>query len=119
MELTKFLDTLNLIASHQLYPMERTVTIPVTLPYVTAGGSPCVALKSVNVGFDWDSGKIFLVPEEPLMKVADFTESPNTIREMQKEIGGLVYEAAGYRSEIRRLKRKVKELENAHLQQTN
>lgn len=30
------------------------------------GGTPCVAVTSLNVGFDWDNGKLILVPQHPL-----------------------------------------------------
>jgi hypothetical protein len=31
------------------------------------GGTPCVFVKSCGVGFDWDHGRLILVPEKDLI----------------------------------------------------
>ena len=34
------------------------------------GGAPCVAVKDIQIGFDWDHGKILLEPEIPLTRLS-------------------------------------------------
>lgn len=46
-------------------PHEAKVVIPVLRPN-TPGGTPCVGIKSVDIGFDWDNNKLFLVPEHQI-----------------------------------------------------
>lgn len=41
------------------------VVIPVVRPG-TLGGTPCVEVKQVAAGFDWDAGKVMLYPEHEL-----------------------------------------------------
>lgn len=43
------------------------------------GGTPCVSVASLNVGFDWDNGKLILVPEHPLTQLT--AEDVAAIRE--------------------------------------
>jgi len=35
----------------------------------TVGGTPCVKVADINVGFDWDNGKILLTTESPLTEL--------------------------------------------------
>jgi hypothetical protein len=32
----------------------------------TVGGTPCVSVKHLNVGFDWDNGKVMIETDVPL-----------------------------------------------------
>ncbi len=46
----------------------------------TAGPHPCIPVRDVYMGFDWDSGKLIIHPEQPLTaltpeQVADITDS--------------------------------------------
>lgn len=45
------------------------VVIQLSTPSV--GGTSCVGVASVCAGFDWDHGKLFIVPSEPLVKRND------------------------------------------------
>lgn len=119
MELTDFIKSLNSLAKHRNGNEWVVVSIPISKLFATVGGSPRVAVENIQAGFDWDSGQMFIIPKEPLMLVSEHTEASETIKNLQDKNGWLEYEANGYKSEIKRLKRKVKELENANLQQTN
>ena len=79
------------------------VVIQIKLPYSTVGGSPTVAVKTANMGFDWDSGKFIFQTEEPLTPSdRDFAKQ---MREMQERAGWADYENRGLKAEIRRLKK--------------
>lgn len=83
------------------------VVIRIKMPYTTVGGSPTVKIKTVQMGFDWDSGKFMLCPEE------DLTPSDRgfakQMTEMQIRDGNADYENRNLKAEIRRLKKKLAE----------
>ena len=83
------------------------VVIGIKLPYSTVGGSPFAKVKSVQMGFDWDQGKFFIMPEESLTPSdRDFAKQ---MREMQERAGWADYENRNLKAEIRRLKKKIAE----------
>ncbi len=86
---------------------DATVVIQIKLPYSTVGGSPFVKVKNVQMGFDWDQGKFFIVPEEPVTPSdRDFAKQ---MQEMQERAGWADYENRNLKAEIRLLKKKLKE----------
>lgn len=48
---------------------EMELSIRVLAPG-SIGGAPCVAVKDIQIGFDWDHGKILLEPEIPLTRLS-------------------------------------------------
>lgn len=100
MNLNSLLECLQQVAQRK---RDYDVAIEITKPFTTVGGSPYVEVKSVRVGFDWDAGRIFLVPETPLTN-----EGPDfaiKFKELQSKAGWLEYENRGLKSENRRLKK--------------
>lgn len=82
------------------------VVIQVKLPYSTVGAQPIVKVKSVQMGFDWDSGKFIITPEESLTPSdRDFAKQ---MTEMQERAGWADYENRNLKAEIRRLKKLLK-----------
>lgn len=83
------------------------VVIGIKLPYSTVGGSPFTKVKSVQMGFDWDQGKFFLTPEEPLTPSdRDFAKQ---MKEMQEREYWADHENRNLKAEIRRLNKKIKD----------
>ena len=83
------------------------VVIGIKLPYTTVGGSPFAKVKTVQMGFDWDAGKFFIMPEEELTpRDRDFAKQ---MREMQERAGLADHENSNLKAEIRRLKKKITE----------
>lgn len=83
------------------------VVIQIKLPYSTVGGSPFAKVKSVQMGFDWDHGKFFIMPEEELTPSdRDFAQQ---MRDMQERAGWADHENRNLKAEIRRLKKKLTE----------
>jgi len=35
------------------------------------GGTPCVGIERITVGFDWDCGKVFILPNKKLVEVQE------------------------------------------------
>lgn len=71
-------ELLNLLTSHQAH-REWDLCIEVFSPGAI-GGTPCVPVKAINAGFDWDAGKIIIEAEADLTvlsakDVADINQS--------------------------------------------
>ena len=49
------------------------VVIELSTPGV--GATPCVGIKNIYAGFDWDHGKLLIVPQEPLVKKNDISNA--------------------------------------------
>jgi len=81
------------------------VVIRIKMPYTTVGASPTVKIKTAQMGFDWDSGKFMLYPEEDLTPSdRDFAKQ---MTEMQTRAGNADYENRNLKAEIRRLQKKL------------
>ena len=79
------------------------IVIEIKKSFTTVGGTPFVEVKSVKAGFDWDKGKIFLIPETPLTNEdVDFAKK---FKELQDRAGWLEYENRGLKAEIKKLKK--------------
>ncbi|EJG5415719.1 hypothetical protein NAD41_002358 [Salmonella enterica] len=57
---------------------ERLV-IPVELPHASIGATPSVAVVNVSAGIDWDSGTVFLHPQQKLTPL-----SPDELEEIKQ-----------------------------------
>jgi hypothetical protein len=66
---------------------------------------PTVKVKTMNMGFDWDSGKFIITPEEDLAPSdRDFAKQ---MKEMQDRAGWSDYENRNLNAEIKQLKKKL------------
>lgn len=93
------------------------VVIQIKLPYTTVGGMPTVKIKNVQMGFDWDMGKFIITPEEELTPSdRDFAKQ---MKEMQDRAGWADYENRNLKADIRQLKKKIEELNNANSKQVD
>lgn len=85
------------------------VCIPIITPSAI-GGTPCIDIKSIQLGFDWDNNKLMLYPIEDLSRT-DHDYLAN-IRKEAAELGWSVYEMGNLKREIKFLKKLLKEKEN-------
>lgn len=92
-----------------LQPREdANVVVSIKLPYSTIGVQPFVAVKSVQMGFDWDAGKFFIYTEEDLTPSdRDFAKQ---MREMQDRAGWADSENRRLKAEVNQLKKRIEEL---------
>lgn len=91
---------------HEGHYEDPEVVIKIKLPYSTVGGQPTVKVKSMHMGFDWDSGKFIIYPEEDLTPSdRDFAKQ---MMEMQERAGWADHENRNLKAEIRRLKKQLK-----------
>lgn len=98
-------------ALSQILPshIDQEIVIPIQRAG-TIGGQNYVKITSVQVGFDWDSGKIFINPEKKLRIIED--DELRELREEVEKIGWTEYENRNLKREITKLRTKIKELEN-------
>lgn len=80
---------------------EDKVCISIQVPN-SIGPSPVVEIESVRHGFDWDNGKLILIPKEPLSKSE--VDNIAKIRELTKKLGWKDYENRNLKKENERLK---------------
>lgn len=84
------------------------VVIPV---YQTGsvGGTPCVSIKIVNSGIDWDKGKIFIQPNERL-RIIDADEIKK-LQDKYEELGWKLSDIRNLKSENKKLRKRIEQLE--------
>jgi hypothetical protein len=46
-------------------------SIEIKIQKASVGPTPAVGIENIVVGMDWDSGRIILIPEEPLVRQRD------------------------------------------------
>jgi hypothetical protein len=85
------------------------VCIPIKTPSAI-GGTPCIDIDSIHLGFDWDNNKLMLYPTEDLSRT-DHDYLAN-LRAKAAELGWSVYEMGNLKREIKLLKKLLKEKEN-------
>jgi len=57
-------------------PEDIDVVITTELPFATCGQRPCVGVRYVGMGFDWESGQFRITPDEKLMAVKHDVPQP-------------------------------------------
>ncbi len=108
MKLSEFIER----ASRHLNPerphIDPELMIKYNPPFTTVGGTPCTPVKAYMNGFDWDSGKFILVPEQPLtLADAEFAEK---FKKLQDEYGWAKYENRNLKSDIKKLQKQIADL---------
>ena len=81
------------------------VMVAIKLPFSTVGAIPMVPIKHAYNGFDWESGKFIIIPEETLTPAdRDFASQ---MKKMQDELGWVKYENRNLKAEIKMLKKQT------------
>lgn len=57
-------------------PDNVNVVITTELPFATCGQRPCVGVRCVGMGFDWEAGQFRITPDEKLMAVKHDVPQP-------------------------------------------
>lgn len=68
----------------------------------TIGGTPSTEIVGVAHGFDWNSGKFFLITEKPLSAFDEDIRAK--IRNLEEKLGWCEYEKRDLKREIKKLK---------------
>ncbi len=108
MNLTEFKTIIDDLYSRSNSPDDVRVCIPIqTIGAIC--GTPCVDINKVIKGFDWDDKKLMLYPSEDLSKT-DHDYLANMSKQAE-ELGWSVYEMGNLKREVKRLNKRIKELE--------
>jgi hypothetical protein len=75
----------------------------------SVGGTPVVGVKSVQYGFDWDSGKLIIYPEQDLREIS--RDEIKALRDKYSELSWKHYEISNLKRENQRLKEKLRQYE--------
>lgn len=97
----------DILAARDFWDDDLEVVIPVKVAGSVAA-QPCVKLKNLHAGFDWDKGKLFLYPEVELREC-----DRNELKAIQKrldDIGWDMYENRNLKAENKKLKKQIQEL---------
>lgn len=70
------------------------------------GGTPCVDIKRIDVGFDWDKRKLMLIPETDLRETT--RDEIKEIKEKYEELGNTLLVIRALKRENKKLKEKLK-----------
>ena len=81
------------------------VMIVTKLPYATVGAHPMTHIKSAMNGFDWESGKFMLWPENDLSPSSGKLEE--SFKKLEKRASELMLKNMDLEREIKRLKQNV------------
>lgn len=68
---------------------ENEIVIPLDSIYPSIGKRQTISIKNVNPGFDWDSGYVFLEPEESLQK--NDVDVKNEFHHLHNTLGHVLY----------------------------
>jgi hypothetical protein len=93
------------------YPAPDGVTVSIVVKTAgTVGGTPCVGVKSMQSGFDWDNGKLMIFPEKDLRSIeADELER---LRKASDKEGWAQYENVTLKRENKKLKEEILNLKD-------
>ena len=91
------------------YPAPEGVNVVIVVKTAgTVGGTPCVNIKNMHAGFDWDNGKLMIFPEKDLRSIeADELER---LRKASDKEGWAQYENVTLKRENKKLKEEVTNL---------
>ncbi len=107
MKLTELKQIIDRYVSLQRPHEDHNVAVAIKLPYSTVAGQPTVIVKSAQLGFDWDAGKLIFYTEEDLTPAdRDFAKQ---MREMQDRAGWADHENRNLKAEIKQLKKKIQD----------
>jgi len=81
------------------------VVIKIKYPFTTIGGTPSVPVKYISSGFDWDKGKLIIIPTEVLSKPDE--KFHRQFKELLEKHARLDLENRNLKSEIKKLKKEL------------
>jgi CO dehydrogenase/acetyl-CoA synthase delta subunit len=78
------------------------------------GATPAVSVKSANLGFDWDQGRLVLYPETTLREID--RDEIAALRKNYDELGWSLYKVNNIKRENKQLKEQVELLKQEIVQ---
>jgi hypothetical protein len=110
-ELKEQVDWLYESQSRRTHQGPETVTVSIVVKTVgTVGGTPGVGVKNMQVGFDWDNGKLMIFPEKDLRSIE--SDELERLRKANEKEGWAQYENVTLKRENKKLKEEVLNLKD-------
>jgi len=114
MNLKELKEQVDFLYENQLrrnYPTPEGVNVVVVVKTAgTVGGTPCVNIKNMQFGFDWDKGKLMIFPEKDLRTIeADELER---LRKASDKEGWAQYENVNLKRQVKKLTEEVLNLKD-------
>lgn len=102
----KFSELRQLVNQHHYLQQHRDqdVVVAIKSHKTTIGPIPSVPVKTMQAGFDWESG-MFIIHPESTLQLADL-DYIGILRELVDEYSRLAYENRNLKAEIKKLKGK-------------
>lgn len=82
----------------------------------SVGGTPLVDVHSIYAGFDWDRGRILIVPSVDLREIG--RDEIKSLIDKHEELGRSNFVIRGLKAEVKKLKEKIASLENQNSSKT-
>lgn len=99
----------NLYIKYSDYDLKQ-IEIGIKTDVVSAiGGTYITPVKNINKGFDWDKNKFIIIPEKDLRETDK--DELSKLRKEASDIGWNIYENRNLKREIKKLQKRIKELE--------
>lgn len=94
-----------------IYPAPDGVNVSIVVKTAgSAGGTPCVGVKSMQSGFDWDNGKLMIFPEKDLRIIE--ADELLALRKAHEKEGWAQYENSTLKRENKKLKEEILNLKD-------
>jgi len=93
------------------YPTPEGVNVVVVVKTAgSAGGTPCVNIKNMQSGFDWDNGKLMIFPDKDLRIIE--ADELLALRKAHEKEGWAQHENRNLKRENKKLKEEVLNLKD-------
>ena len=114
MNLKELKDQIDWLYEHQMQPIQlkpESITVGIVVKTIgTVGGTPTVGIKSMQVGFDWDHGRLLIFADSDVREIK--ADELLALRKASEKDGWAQYENVGLKSDIKKLHAKIALLES-------
>lgn len=104
-ELKELVEQMEQQAVRQRLNLEEIQVVIASHKVGLIGGTPSTNIKDINLGFDWDSGKLIIYPEQTLREID--RDEIKTLRDKYEELGWSKYEIDKIVKENKKLKEQL------------
>lgn len=105
LELKELVCAIEQQAIRQRLNLEDVKVVIATHKVGLIGGTPNTNIKSINLGFDWDAGKLTIYPEQTLLEID--RDEIKTLKDNYEELGRNKYMMYKLVKENKRLKEQL------------
>lgn len=104
-ELKELVEQMEQQAIRQRLNLEDVQVVIATHKVGLIGGTPNTNIKCINLGFDWDSGKLIIYPEQTLREIG--RDEIKALKDKYEELGWSKYKIDKIVKENKKLKEQL------------